>query len=151
MIKITFIVLFTLGLLIYQFFSRRKNFNYSVPKEIKERYKKITVPAEKVRVKSRGYFETEEEGPFPSTIKALDAMSDKREKKVYKEVSVLIYDFTFKGIPKTLNSTPIYMPLASLHRRLKRQKVIDIYFDENDFKSVYYDLGFLEKSLESMS
>jgi hypothetical protein len=155
MIKIIFISILVLILILVKYFAKRKKTKnlYGVPTEIKERYKKISVSINKINIKTRGYYESNEEEEYQTRIKILDALYNKdSSEKHYKQVSVLLYEgLSIRGKPITLKSTSIYLPEVILYQKLKQQTAIDIYFDENKVESVYYDLSFLNKSLTPMN
>lgn len=131
--------------------SRKKNSSlYAIPNGVKENYKKLSIPFNKLNVQTRGYYESDEDSLYPTRMRVLDALVDKSQvNKTYKEVSVLSYDGLYiRGKSVLLKSNPVYLPATILHQKLKKQKLIDIYFDENKLELPYYDLSFLNKPLE---
>ena len=151
MIKVIFIIISIFVVWAIRYIRNRKKNNslYAIPNHIKENYKKVSIPFNKINVQTRGYYESDEENLYPTRMRVLDALVDKAEdNKVYKEVSVLTYDgLLIRGKSVLLKSDPVYLPKALMHQKLKKQKIIDIYFDETKLESVYYDLSFLNKPL----
>lgn len=149
MIKVIFITISIFVVWVIRYIRNRKKSNsrYAIPNDVKENYKKISIPFNKINVQTRGYYESDEESLYPTRMRVIDALVNKGEdNKTYKEVSVLTYEgLLIRGKYILLKSDPVYLPQVLLYQKLKMQKFIDIYFDEKKIESVYYDLSFLNK------
>ena len=147
MIKIIFI---TASILIFWGikFIREKNNKkglYKIPKAVLNSHKKISVSFKELELKTRGYYDSEKENNHQTKIEILDTLINKNEQcKIYREVSVVCYQgLRVKGKSVLLKSRPIYMPEIIISAKLKEQNLIDIYYDENNLESTYFDLSIL--------
>ncbi len=147
MIKlIFFIAAFGLYLLIDHL--RSKNFakkKYKLPEEIKKRFRKISLPANKMQILTNDYYEEDTEGGN-SKAKAIDALYDGKRNvsRVHKFASVIVYnDYMVMGKKYRLRSGTIDLAPADIAAKLKAKEMVDVYLDDQHIEDHYFDLSFL--------
>jgi len=120
--------------------TRKENAKYSVPKKIKKKYKKISVPTNEIDILTNGYYEENDTDNLLS-VKVANSLYDKNDNVNinHKFISVMIC----KVENMTFKSKPINLPPSKIKNALITVPSVDIYFDESDVSNCIFDLFFL--------
>lgn len=122
---------------------RRRNI-FTIPASIKQKYKKVVVPINKISILSNDYYEDEDINERVG-VKMWDALDINRTyKSIHKYISVITYDkFFYRGKAYRFKSIPINLSETEIIGKLRPQEEIAIFYDENNIDSHYFDLSFL--------
>jgi len=131
-------------------FTFKKNSVYNASKKLKRIYSKILIPVEELNIMSNNWMEDNDDGLIE--MKAIDAMSgNKNLRHTEKSISVLIYEKTLNFEKHIFKSNPVNMSKEELNEKLKKIKVISLYYDPRNLDNYFFDFTFLkEKVFENL-
>jgi hypothetical protein len=145
-IKFTVVVIIAILLALFDHLRKRNvaRKKYKLPDEIKNRYKKILVHPEEVKILTNEYYEEEINDEYDK-VKSIDALyhPNRNYRQIRKFASVIVYYFNSKGKQYRFRSETIDLSPEELDYELKIHGMLDFYFDEKNLKNHYFDLSFL--------
>ena len=146
MVKIIgFTIIFLIYFIVDGFIKqKRKKDQYKLPANIKDNYKELKVPANKIEILTNKYLE-EVETSRSIEYKAAEALYDNNRNftKELKYASTLVY-YEFRGGKKTrLHSETIAMSEQELRSIINSKGSVSIFIDNNHTNNYYFDLSFL--------
>ncbi|GAB2828044.1 hypothetical protein [Ferruginibacter profundus] len=123
---------------------KRKKDRFYLPGHVKEHYKELIVPANKVEVLGNEYLEEVETGGSMQ-YKAAESLYDNGRNftKELKFASVLVYYDSRRGKKIRLHSETIDLGPNQLQSLINSKGSISIFFDRNNPGNYYFDLSFL--------
>ena len=124
--------------------TKKKKDQYKLPANIKDNYKELKVPANKIEILTNKYLE-EVETSRSIEYKAAEALYDNNRNftKELKYASTLVY-YEFRGGKKTrLHSETIAMSEQELRSIINSKGSVSIFIDNNHTNNYYFDLSFL--------
>ena len=146
MIKLVFVIIFAGLYFIFDYLRKRNHFRkkYRLPDELKSRYKKISITRADIEILTNEYYEEDiEDGNYK--VKAIDALYDpnRNYSQVNKFASVIVYYYANMGKKYRFSSEGIDLSPDKIEKKLQKNEMIDIYFDEKNLENHYFDLTFL--------
>jgi hypothetical protein len=146
MIKSVFVIILAALWFLIDYLRKRNHSKkkYKLPDELKRRYKKISVVPAGIEILTNEYCEEDIEGG-DYKIKTIDALYDanRNYSQVNKFASVIVYYYSAMGKKCRFSSETIDLSPEEIQRKLQKNGIIDIYFDEKNLKYHYFDLSFL--------
>jgi hypothetical protein len=140
------IVFFILVYIVYStIISKRDIKKYGIPTKIRNSYKKITVPLNKINILTRDYYEDEEINDRWGSRSTDDLFNiNINIKQIQKFISIITYDdFLYNGKKYSFKSIPIDKSDTEIKELFQNEESISIYFDENDLTKYFFDLSIL--------
>jgi hypothetical protein len=140
------IVFFILVYIVYStIISKRDIKKYGIPTKIRNSYKKITVPLNKINILTRDYYEDEEINDRWGSRSTDDLFNiNINIKQIQKFISIITYDdFLYNGKKYSFKSIPIDKSYTEIKELFQNEESISIYFDENDLTKYFFDLSIL--------
>lgn len=142
------LLLYIVSFFVYKSVIAKKNRKkYGISKIVKNTYKKIEVPINKINILTREYYEDKVDGLIE--VQSVNALFNNRNiETTLKYISVITYDnFLYNGKKYSFKSIPIDLSDAEIKEIFEKQKSINLYFDEKDLSKHFFDLGILAKNL----
>lgn len=140
---------FILAYFIYSTIITKRNIKkYGIPAKIKNIYKKISVPLNKVNILTRDYYEDQEITNLRGA-RSIDVMfnTDTNIPQTQKYISIITYDdFLYNGKKYSFKSISIDKSDSEINELFQNEKNIVIYFDETDLSKCFFDLSILAKA-----
>jgi hypothetical protein len=146
MIKLVFVIIIAVLLLLLDYLRKRNHVRtkYRLPDELKSRYKKTLVIPDDIEILTNEYLEEDIDGGYDK-IKAIDALYDpnRNYSQVNKFASVIVYYYSAREKKYRFSSETIDLSPEEIQKKVQKEGMIDIYFDEKNLKHHYFDLSFL--------